>query len=291
MNAPTLLDEKLPPMQLGEGIVWDHKAHQLYWVDIEGSGLHIYHLATTIHTHHKLSDRVTFILPGRSGNLVIGLGRTLCRINPVSGQSRLIAAPSMPKSARFNDAATDPWGRLWAGTMSLADPPKPIGILYCRDQGQLKIQDKNFKIVNGMDWSPDKSLLYLSDTAENKIWHYDFDVSKGLIHNRRLFVKNEGPGKPDGLCVDSLGYVYSAQWEGSCINVYAPDGHLDEIIPLPVPHVTSCCFGGADLRTLYITTAREGLNAKQLRSTPLAGHVFACPRIRPGLSLPLVEDD
>lgn len=271
------LNENLPACKLGEGIIWDPAIQEIFWVDIDGQQLHRYNPATKTHKNHHYDEKISFLIPAINGDLLAGLGTALYLIHKESGKARLLKEIPMPAPARFNDAAADSSGRLWAGTMSLAQPPRPDGVLYCFDRGQPVIRDRNFKISNGIGWSPDEKILYHSDTEENIIWAYDYEHTSGALSARRIFAKNHGGGKPDGLCVDRKGFVYSAQWDGGAINIYAPDGTLAEILKIPVAHVTSCCFGGPALRTLYITTAKGDDKA------PLAGHVFTTECENPGL--------
>ena len=127
-----------------------------------------------------------------------------------------------------------------------------------------------------MGWSPDNRTFYFTDSGKRVIWAFDFDLNAGTITNQRPFVQfAQGDGLPDGLCVDSEGHLWVAMWDGWAIRRYAPDAVLERKIDIPVPRPTSCCFGGADLRTLFVTTARIRLSAQQLTDAPLSGCVLA----------------
>lgn len=122
--------------------------------------------------------------------------------------------------------------------------------------GKLTTLDDNFGLANGMGLSPDKSLLYLADSARRLIYVYDVDAADGKVYNRRVFTTvPDDEGIPDGLTVDAEGFVWNAQWYGSQIVRYDPDGKVERRIPVPAKQVSCIGFGGADMKDLYITTA------------------------------------
>jgi sugar lactone lactonase YvrE len=129
---------------------------------------------------------------------------------------------------------------------------------------------------NSIAWSPDDRTFYYSDTAARVIWAYDFDLDAGTIANRRVLTDMDGqPGGPDGSTVDAEGFLWNAQWGGWRLVRYAPDGRVDRVVPMPVAQPTSCMFGGEDLATLYVTSARTGLSDADLARQPQAGGLFA----------------
>jgi sugar lactone lactonase YvrE len=142
--------------------------------------------------------------------------------------------------------------------------------------------DRGFTISNGIGWSPDDRTMYFTDTPARRIYAYDFDATAGHAANRRVFVEvAEGHGGPDGMTVDAEGCVWSAQFDRWCVNRYAPDGTLERSIRMPVQRPTSCMFGGPDLATLYVTSARMDLERDALAAQPQAGGVFAlAPGVR-----------
>jgi sugar lactone lactonase YvrE len=181
----------------------------------------------------------------------------------------------------MNDGNCDSAGRFWAGTMGLNEEPG-AGALYRLDPdlNVTKVLDA-VTISNGIDWSLDDSLMYYVDSDTFCVDVFDFDPDAGAISNRRAFVSvSAADGLPDGLTVDSEGYVWVAFWGGSCVRRYAPDGSLDLVVSLPTRHVTSCAFGGAGLDELYITSATEGLTEADLAQEPHAGALFRC---KPGV--------
>jgi sugar lactone lactonase YvrE len=141
-------------------------------------------------------------------------------------------------------------------------------------------------ITNGVVWSPDSRTLYVADSALQLIHAYDFDIEGGTVTGRRDFSAIKDLGYPDGATMDSEGYLWSARWEGHCVARFAPDGTIDCIVPIPASRVTSCAFGGEDLKTLYVTTARFGLTEEEARRYPQQGGVFAFEAPAAGLPRP-----
>ena len=190
-------------------------------------------------------------------------------------------APPCTMENRFNDGKCDPRGRLWAGTMHVeADRDRePTGALYRWSGGSLEEVIPRVSLSNGLGWSPPGDTMYFSDTHAGTVWAYDYDLATGAIADRRAFAKVPlEDGVPDGLTVDSAGNVYVAIWRGSRLDVFAPDGTRVAQIPVPVRNPTSCGFGGADLRTLFITTMPAGNE-----DDPRSGSLFALEVAVPGL--------
>jgi sugar lactone lactonase YvrE len=151
------------------------------------------------------------------------------------------------------------------------------GALYCFDTpGSARRLDTGFLVSNGLGWSPDDKTMYFTDTGLGVIYAYDFDLETGEPTRRRLFAQiDPDMGRPDGLTVDAEGYLWVALWDGWRVVRLAPDGSIDREIVLPVPRPTSCCFGGTDLRTLYITSARVRLTRETLAEAPMSGGIFS----------------
>ena len=142
-------------------------------------------------------------------------------------------------------------------------------------------------ITNTMQFSPDGGIFYTCDSAEQMILAFDHDVATGALSNRRVFASTLEAGcYPDGSAVDADGYLWNAQWAGSRVVRYAPDGSIDRVVKMPVSRPTSCAFGGDGLKTLYITSAREGLSDAALDRQPMAGSLFALEVDVPGLAVP-----
>ncbi len=190
--------------------------------------------------------------------------------------SPLAMPPGSMENRRFNDGKCDPQGRFWAGTLAL-DATPGMGCLYCLSvDGNVRLVEDGFHICNGLGWSPDGKKFYLTDSGNRVIYQYDFDAATGDVHNKRTFVQlGEDDGVPDGLAIDEEGCLWSAIWDGWRVVRFDPDGVVDRVVEVPVPRPTSCAFGGTDLKTLFITSARIRLSAVQLAGAPLSGSVFA----------------
>ena len=189
---------------------------------------------------------------------------------------------------RFNDGKVDVNGRYWAGSMDDGEKLE-TGSLYRLD-GDLSLHkmDENYAITNGPAFSVDGRTLYHTDTAKRTIFAFDFSED-GAISNKRVFVQleAEAEGYPDGMTVDADSCIWLAHFAGSRITRYSPEGKVLQVIPMPVPNITSCTFAGADLDTMYITTARHLLKEEDVRKYPLSGSLFSCKPGVTGLPTPL----
>lgn len=276
---------RLPRCNLGEGPYWDVESQRLYWVDITGHRVHRWSPKTGACESHDTGTYVGFAIVDETGNLVAGLRDGIYAMGFGSAEKRPIAKPVMHPENRFNDGSCDPAGRLWAGTMHVSgNCARTSGALYRLTGGALETVERDIGISNGLGWSPDGATMYYAETHRGIVWAYAYDMATGSASDRRVFA--EVPlevGVPDGLTVDAAGRVFVAIWRGHRLNVYTSDGQLDDVIEMPVPHATSCCFGGSDLRTLFISTSPEGLSPEQMAAYPHSGLVFACETGVPGL--------
>ncbi|WP_428375718.1 SMP-30/gluconolactonase/LRE family protein [Lichenicoccus sp.] len=262
---------------LGESPFWDAVDQALTWVDIYGRQIHRLHPATGARQLWSMPDRVATAIPRAHGGMLVALSRSLHMFEPATGlAAAFFSLDQAGPGIRFNDARTDSHGRLWIGTMNEADEVR-TGALYRidADLGCTRIE-QGIAISNGIGFSPDNTRFYFADTPERVIRAYDFDSAAGTIGNRRdLIIVDGDSAYPDGSTVDREGYIWNAQWEGSRVVRYAPDGRIDAVLTLPVSRPTCCVFGGADLRTLYVTSACMELTGAELRTQPLAGSLFA----------------
>ena len=274
-----LLD-RLPRSRLAEGPFWDADSGHLFWVDIAGHAIHRYDPETGLGSTHLVSDVIGFAVPAIEGGLVAGIGGGLYDLALGASAETLLARPDMHEDNRFNDGKCDPRGRLWAGTMhrDATRDREPTGALYRWRHGELVVMEPSISLANGLGWSPSGNTMYFCDTHQGTVWAYDYDLAAGDAGNRRAFaVVPCEVGVPDGLTVDSAGSVFVAVWRGGRINVYSPSGDLDATLPIPVRNPTSCCFGGADLTTLFVTTMPSSNE-----DDPRSGSVFSFSLDKPG---------
>lgn len=278
MTVDLVLDAK---SQLGEGPIWHTARNRLLFVDIMLGEVHEFDPATKSDRVLRVSEAVGAIVPSRRGDWIVATQTGFSRLDPKSGALHRIASVEADVTdTRMNDGAIDPRGRFWAGTMSMTG--RRHGSLYrLDDDGRVSRMLTGVTVSNGIDWSPDGTLMYYVDTLTGRIDVFDFDEAWGTITNRRPFATvSHRAGHPDGLVVDADGGVWLALWAGGAIHRYLPDGKLDRTITLPVTHPTKCAFGGADWGDLYITSAWIELTPSEREKQPMAGGLFVC---RPGV--------
>jgi sugar lactone lactonase YvrE len=238
--------------KLGEGPTWDPPTGRLLWVDILAPEVHAYDPGTGIDTLlFQTESDVGAVKPRAGGGFVVNLRDGVGLYEP-DGSFRMLADLAV-EGVRGNEAAIAPDGSLWAGTMRY-DQETGGGKLYrVGPDGDVSILIDAVTISNGTGWSLDERLVYYVDTPTRRIDVFDADGAG--ITNRRVFVEIEGPGKPDGLTVDTDGCIWVALYGGGRVLRYTPDGRLDRTVEVPAANTTSCVFGGTDLRDLYITSA------------------------------------
>ncbi|NQS91387.1 MAG: SMP-30/gluconolactonase/LRE family protein [Chloroflexi bacterium] len=259
--------------KLGEGPLWQAAERALYWVDIERHCFHRFFPNIQNQETFQVGQPIGCLAFCISGKLMLGLQDGIGFWDWETGSIEIIVNPEADrKGARFNDGRVDNTGRFWAGTLGEDDQSK----LYRLDpDGSIHIMETGITISNGIGWSPNNQTMYYTDSPLRVIYAYDFDPESGRIENRKEFIRVPiREGFPDGLTVDSEGFVWSAQWDGWQITRYDPDGKIERVIPLPVQRPTSCTFGGPDLNQLFITSAWTGLNEIDRREQPLAGDLF-----------------
>ena len=279
-NRSCAILDHLTRSRLAEGPSWDVETGSLMWVDIVGRAIHRYNPQTGQVVTRPVPDVVGFALPAKDGRLVAGIGGRIYDLAFDGSAETLLAQPSMHGENRFNDAKCDPRGRLWAGTMhrDASRDRDPTGALYRWFAGRLEEVETGVSLANGLGWSPSGDTMYFSDTHAGTVWAYSYDLCSGAAIDRRPFaVIPIDDGVPDGLCVDSTGRVFVAIWRGGCIQVYSPAGAIEGTITVPVRNPTSCCFGGADLKTLIVTTMPSSNE-----NDPRSGFLFSCECDDPG---------
>lgn len=263
--------------KLGEGAVWSPEEQTLYWVDIASDRFSRIDLGTRNYEVFETGDSIGVLALRASGGLIMATRHGLAGWDFSTRQLTYLVDPEAgQRHKRFNDGAIDCQGRFWAGTMIATGPVTPDGVLYRFDpDGSVHIMETGLLVSNGIGWSPDNTLMYFTDSDTHTIFVYDFDAESGSISNRRpLIVSTNEPGVPDGLIVDDEGFIWSARWGGSKVTRYDPSGRVVSEILLPVPHPTSCAFGGANRDELFITTAWIPLSEEERRTYPLSGDLF-----------------
>jgi sugar lactone lactonase YvrE len=281
------------PSLLGESPTWVPDEGALYWCDIPGFKLNRWKPATATHEQWSFDTDIGCCAPLPGGQLLLALRSGLVSFDPASGEHTVLAqAPYDTKTQRFNDGKADPQGRFWVGT--LCEPREPArAVLYRWDAGQLLRQAGDISVSNGLAWSPDGGTMYWSDTHSHRVFAFDFDAASGALTRQRDFAtfprKQPGQdlatygGRPDGAAIDLEGCYWVAMFEGQRLLRLGPDGSVRDELALPVRCPTMPCFGGPDLRTLFITTSRQNRPAEELAVQPLAGRVLTLRVAVPGL--------
>lgn len=261
--------------ELAEGPVWRAGEEAVWFVDIKKRQVHRLHVPTGERRSWAAPEQIGFIAPVRSGGWIVGLQSGLARFDPETGGfSTPLPLPAHPATNRLNDGYVDADGRLWFGSMDDGEVARAGALYRLTPDGSAAVQDTGYRIANGPAASPDGRVLYHTDTADRIIYAFDVDENGGLS-GKREFVRITRPGAhPDGLCVDSEGGVWTALFGGWGVERYSPKGERIERIELPVANVTKPAFGGPDLTTLYLTTARLHLDEAQQAAQPLAGGLF-----------------
>ena len=256
----------------GEGVLWDRDTQSIYWTDINRFLVHRYELKDGTLKTWFFSEPVTCVMEtSRKDTLALSLGSGITLWKPGSDAppTPLFALPGWP-FVRCNDAAVDPGGALWVGSMRNnvkangdAEPAGGTdGVLYRVDgTGTSTEWRRDLGISNTLLWSPDQSRFYFGDTLKNCIWSYEYDLAGRSIRGEQPFFQGFERGSPDGSAIDTEGYVWNCRYDGACIVRIAPDGKIDRVIDLPVSRPTNCTFGGPGGNVLYITSA-----------SPEAGH-------------------
>lgn len=283
----------VPPCGLGESPFWHTSERALYWCDIPGRRIHRFEPASGRHHAWDLDTEPGSLAPLPDGRLLVAMRDGLWRFDPRRGdRHRLAAAPYDTATERFNDGKSDPQGRFWVGT--IYEPRDPArAALYRYAHGRLDRIAGDVTVSNGLAWSPNGHTLYWTDTKAHTVYRLAFDPADGTVSQREVLVRfppraPDQPleaygGRPDGAAVDAEGAYWVAMFEGQRVLRLSPHGQVLEQLALPVRCPTMVCFGDDDLRTLYVTTARDKRPADELAQQPWAGHVLRLRVNVPGL--------
>ena len=279
---------------LGEGPVWDERRACLWFVDIKLQHVHRFDPASARHTILPAPDQVGWVLPAADGRLLAGLKTGLHVVDPDADQAswhHLGPIAGERPGNRLNDACIGPDGTVCFGSMD-DDEAAPTGRFYRFSRGRIEAAGPaDICITNGPAIAPDGTAIYYTDTLGKRILKAPLDAD-GRPGPARLWVdtaRDFPDAWPDGPVCDAQGAIWTGLWNGWGVARYAPDGTLLDKVDLPVANVTKVAFGGADLRRVYITTARKGLDPRDLATQPMAGDVFAFDSAVPGIGQTWVE--
>ena len=260
------------PCETGEGPLWHPREQVLYWVDIPAGRLYRYDPAagTNVLAYQHDHEIGGFTFQEDGAILLFCSFGTILRLHQGTVTTVVASIPG-EEGSRFNDVVAAPGGQVFCGTMPTGEIP---GRLYRLDHdGSLTMLFDDIGCSNGFGFTHDERTMYYTDTNRKVIWTISLDPVTGEIGEREdLINTSDGPGFPDGMCVDAEGTIWSARWDGYGVYRYAPDGTLIGKVPFPVRKVSSIAFGARDLRTAYVTTA-GGPDRGQVEGN-LAGSLF-----------------
>ncbi|CAI8884886.1 SMP-30/gluconolactonase/LRE family protein [Pseudomonas chlororaphis] len=272
--------------QLGEGPFWDAPGQALYWVDI--AGRQALRLCGERLQAWQLPEPVSAFIPCERGDALVTLSSGVYRLDlgsaPAVPRLSLLCVADPQPGNRANEARCDAQGRLWLGTMqnNIGEQGEDLpvrrrsgGLFRIDAQARVTPLLQGLGIPNTLLWNEDGSRLYFADSLDGTLYQYPI-ASDGRLEPARSWFGPHPRGVPDGSAMDAQGYIWNARWDGGCLLRLAPDGEVDRVLELPVSRPTSCVFGGADLKTLYITSAASPLDH------PLDGAVLAVRVDTPG---------
>ena len=239
----------------GEGPQWHPGENRVYWVDISLGRLFRYDIATGTHEMcFESPETLGGFTIQADGSLLLFMQRGAIKHWRNGEVATLIESLPGEEESRFNDVIADPAGRVFCGTMPT---PTRRGRLYRLDlDGSIHVVAEDIGCANGIGFTPDRTMMYFTDSTDLVIYLYDYDVATGEMSNQRDFVRtDQAEGVPDGMTVDAEGFVWSTRWDGGFLVRYAPDGSEGQRIQFPAKKVSSCSFGGAAYHDLYVTTA------------------------------------
>lgn len=269
---------------LGEGPVWDHLNGNLMWVDYNRGKICNFQPQSKKYKEVQVADTVMVSIPTNRNKWILAVDKKIAIYDPEKGKycSEVIIREN-DSDKRLNDGKCDGRGRLWIGTMRY-EADLPSGALYRVDADlTYKKMDEHFVIPNGMAWNKNNTKMYIVDSSMKKIFCYDFDLDRGSIYNKKTWVDTSAEkGMPDGMTIDENDNLWVSFWKGQSVCCF--DGKTGAVltricIPAMIP--SSCCFGGDDLATLFITSSRKYDTAENKQKFPFSGALFSvCPGVR-----------
>jgi sugar lactone lactonase YvrE len=273
---------------LGECPVWSIDEQALYWVDINAPSLNRFDPLTARNVAWPMPCSIGCFGLRQSGGFIAALRDGIWLVAPDGTIERKVAdAPYDPAGCRFNDGRVDPRGRLWAGSMNEKRDASSAKLYRLGADLKLTAMIPGIMTSNGLAFSPDARTMYHADTPTRTITAWDFDAATGDIANRRIFAQfAEETDRPDGGAVDREGCYWSAFYRGGKVVRLSPRGERLAEFPVPAMCPTMCAFGGPDLKTLYVTSARQHREPDELARLPHSGGIFAMRVGVPGLPEP-----
>ncbi len=273
---------------LGECPVWSPREKALYWVDIDAPSLNRFDPATGENRVMPMPESIGAFALRRPAGFIVALrgGLWLARSDGTL-ERKILDAPYDPGHHRFNDGRCDPSGRFFVGYMNERRDAASAALMRIDADGSMAEVLGGITISNGLAWSPDGRTMYHADTPTHVVRAFDYDPASGTPSNPRVFAQWTGEtDRPDGCAIDSAGNYWSAFYRGGKVVQVSPAGRVLAEYPIPAMCPTMCAFGGPDLRTLFVTSARRQRDAQELARLPQSGGIFAMSVDIPGLPEP-----
>jgi L-arabinonolactonase len=278
-TATLLVDSRCA---LGEGVVWCDRRQLLYWCDIDGARLWRFDPATAHAQSWLLHEPLACIALAGNGELLLGLANGLYRCDVEASLARATLTPQLlaqveagDPDTRLNDGRADRAGNFVFGTKSGSTARRGRFYQYSAERGVRPLALPPAAIPNSIGFDARGTRMFFCDSPDRTIRRCDYDADRAVVSDSVDFATLDIDGEPDGSCVDVEDALWNAQWGASCVVRYTPDGAIDRRVRVPASQASCCIIGGARLDTLFITSARTGLDADALRREPAAGGVFA----------------
>lgn len=273
--------------ELGEGALWHPKRGQLYWFDILGKRLltrgaegpgewHFPHLVSAAGWLSKTE-------------LLIASEVALFRFDLETGTRRdVVALEADNRVTRSNDGRADPYGGFWIGTMG-KKAEKGAGSIWRYFRGSVRRLYAGLTIPNAISFTADGRTAHFCDTVTGQVMRVSLDADGWPRGEPAVYLDLAGEGlHPDGAVCDAEGRFWGAQWGAGRVACYGPDGALVQTVTFDAPHTSCPAFGGADMTTLYCTTALEHLSAAARAASPQSGMTHAAAGVARGIPEPMV---
>lgn len=290
IDVELLVDERFV---LGECPVWDETKNRLLWVDTPDRAIHGLDLGTGRRDVWRFEAPVGSFGLARSGRWIVSVGRSVLMFDPESCKSTPLVVVETNPVTRLNDGKVGPDGAFWVGSIDdRGRNREPIGVLYrVTADGKVESKVDSLRISNGLAWSPDGLIMYHADSGPLHVNSWRFDPASGAISDKRSFRKfTLEEGRPDGAAMDVEGFYWTAGITAQCVNRLSPDGHIVETIKIPAATPTMLCFGGTDMRDMFITSCTMIATQEEMERYPLTGGVFRARVAVPGSPVALFAD-
>lgn len=263
---------------IGEGPLWVVREQRLYWLDLDAATIFRLDPATgrNERVDAKLEGYVGGMVERASGGFVVVDHRGAFHLDPKSGALSRLGKLEAARDTVFNDAKCDRTGNLWTGTKHVGETDGIGSLFRLRTNLSSDTIDTGLVCANGPAFSPDGRYAYFTDSPSFAVYRYAIDTRNNAVGPREIFARTtKDDGEPDGMTVDAEGCLWVALWGGWRVRRFTPDGKVDRDVMLPVPQPTAPQFGGPDMTTMFVTSARRGLEGAALAAAPLSGSVFA----------------